>query len=209
VENCARICVKFHTLIHEPADAVRSPKGYRACFSAESHCKSDNISGFVYKNLRPSASLLRLPAHGVASERRADTRPENPALGTRERDGRCAGSRLRAPRHRRGAEARAPARLGCNSQARAAPGGTGAKPVGAAPGPCTNIKERGRNCVTSRHSLMTLGLTAEDPGKNYVTLVTALWRLDLRHETRARPGRQAHPAIATVSGKPPPRNPSL
>jgi hypothetical protein len=38
--------------------------------------------------------------------------------------------------------------------------------------------------------------------------VTALCRLDLRHETRARPGRQAHPAIATVSGRPPPRNPS-
>jgi hypothetical protein len=36
-------------LIHEPADAVRSPKGYRACFSAESHCKSDNISGFGYQ----------------------------------------------------------------------------------------------------------------------------------------------------------------
>src|SRR5262249_14614518 len=129
--------------------------------------------GPVRKNLRPSASLLGLPAHGVALERRADTRPEHPAPGTRGRDGGGAGPRLRAPRHRRGAEARAPARLGCHSQARAAPGGTGAKPVGAAPrwphpprvpsprpdraGAVYSEPEGGRNYVTSRHSLMAHG----------------------------------------------------
>ena len=186
--------------------------------------------GSVRKNLRPSASLLGLPAHGVASERRADTRLENPALGTRGRDGRCAGSRLRAARHRRGAEAGAPARLGCNSQARAAPGGTGAKPVGtggsrstvaaptgdsAAAGPRRGLvltsgkPPKWRHMASQPCAAWTYGTGFGQKWRHVASHgVTALCRLDLRHETRARPGRQAHPAIATVSGRPPPRNPS-
>ena len=47
------VCGTFSgILIHEHGDAVRSPKGYRAEFPAESHRNSGNVSGFVYEKVR-------------------------------------------------------------------------------------------------------------------------------------------------------------
>jgi hypothetical protein len=43
-----------------------------------------------------------------------------------------------------------------------------------------NMRTTPRIYVTSRHSLVPIGLAARNSGKHYVTLVTALRRLDLR-----------------------------
>src|SRR5262249_44142404 len=55
------------------------------------------------------------------------------------------------------------------------------------------------NYVTSRHGLMPLGLTARNSRKNYVTLVTALRRLDLRHGTASDRDARADPGAGCPS----------
>src|SRR5262249_51315689 len=94
-----------------------------------------------------------------------------------------------APGYGRSPPAAAKTVAGIRTGQRAAPPATGWPPAttqGSPPparprrGLVFYCREEAKNYVTSRHSLMPLGLTARNSARNYVTLVTALSRLDLR-----------------------------